>query len=484
MRHTLSPAGVASWLSGLAVVLLAGCASAPHPAASSPAHGWTKDEVSDSYIFGYPLVMMTSARTAVPVEERNVLHRAAALPAADDPGLAPKADVDTLAATAWLDLGNGPVVLSLPATRGQYLDARVLDLWTNVVWSTGAPAGARTATAKPRLIVFVPPGWDGTLPASAERVEAPGTSLWLSVRTAATNPRELAGARRLAAEAEVAPLAAFMEASQSKHRGKHVRGGKSRHEAGAPADEAQSFADSPQAQAAAVAALDANAFFTRLADALRDNPPSPPDAHALEILADLGVKPGEPVRLPAGAGEAIKAGLADAHTRLGTAPVNALSANGWTWLGDGIGHYDDDYALRAYTAYTRPGSGTKEDGVIALAAADGDGEALDGGSRYILHFSAKGLPPTRAFWTLTAYTADGALVDGRVPRRSIASRDGLRRNRDGSIDIYVQKVSPGRAHQSNWLPVPEGPFQLVMRLYAPQAAATDGSWQPPALVRK
>jgi len=469
----------------VAVLFLAGCAAPMHSSTAPNDHGWTKDEVSDSYIFGYPLVVMTSARAAAGAGQApgvNTLRRQAALPTSGDAGMPPWADMDTLASTAWLDLGAEPVVLSLPNTRGEYLDARALDMWTNVVWSTGKLANAR-GFVKPSAVAFVAPGWDGHLPAGVERVDAPGKTLWLSVRFAATGPRELPAARRLQGQVRLEPLSAFLE-----EHGRRAKGGKrpkqAKHGESATDGESIALADTPAAQAEPVAALDADAFFGRLADAMRDNPPSAADAHELEILADLGVKPGQPAHLPQGAADAIKDGLVDAHTRLATAPVNALSANGWTWLADGVGHYADDYALRAYAAFTRPGSGTKEDDLVASTSVDANGEALDGNNRYVLHFSANGLPPVRGFWTVTAYTADGALAEGRLPHLSVASRDGLRRNRDGSIDIYVERAAPGRARQVNWVPVPQGPFELVLRLYAPQDAAADGNWQPPALVRK
>jgi hypothetical protein len=491
-RNNVSLSRVGAWLACFAVFTLAGCAARPPAPAVSANHGWTKDEVSDSYVFGYPLVLMTSARAAASAPGGpgvNKLRYSRTPPAADDPGLPPRPDVDTLASSGWLDLSNEPVLLALPATRGQYLDARVLDMWTNVVWSTGSLENARGALAKPRTIAFVAPGWQGGLPDGVERVEAPGKSLWLAVRVAATGPRELAAARRLQEEVRVTPLSAFDAEDNGRHRVRRVKGtkrGKPLNDVSADRadDDPPSFDDTPAGQSAAVASLDANAFFGRLADALQDNPPSPNDPHALEILADLGVKPGEPLHLPTGAAQAIAGGLAEARARIATAPNNALSVNGWIWLGEGLGHYDDDYALRAYAAYAQPGSGTKDDEVVATATLDADGKGLDGSNRYVLHFPAKGLPPVRAFWTLTAYTLDGALVEGDFRRRSIASRDALHRNRDGSLDVYVQAETPGRARQANWLPTPDGAFEVVMRLYAPQGPAIDGTWQPPALERQ
>ena len=90
----------------------------------------------------------------------------------------------------------------------------------------------------------------------------------------------------------------------------------------------------------------------------------------------------------------------------------------------------------------------------------------------------------RGFWTLTAYTKDGALADDKVPRLSVSDHDKLKKNRDGSFDVIVSGASPGKARVSNWLPAPGGDFQLVMRLYAPKPQAADGSWAPPAVQRQ
>jgi hypothetical protein len=460
--------------------------------AAPPKHAWTRDEVSDSYLFGYPLVVMTSARVAASAPGGsgvNMLHRAWALPAAGVPGLPVSIDADMLSSFAWLDLAAEPVLVTLPATRTQYMHARALDMWTNVVWSTDSLERARERVAKTQTFAFVPPAWRGELPAGVKRIDAPGTNLWLRVSIAASTPRELAAARRLQDEVRVTSLSAFDAREHAKRRKAAgcvmpVKSQRSEIASAAGADGGPALADTLAAQAVPVASLDAPAFFGRLADALKDNPPSPPDPHALEILANFGVKPGEPVRLPDRAGDAIARGLADGRSRVVTAPRNALQANGWNWLGDGVGEYGDDYALRAYATYSRPGSGTKHDEVVAMASVDAHGRALSGSKHYVLHFPAKALPPARAFWTLTTHTRDGELVDGCAGDCSIASRDALHRNRDGSLDIYVQARSPGRAHRANWLPAPEGAYEIVMRLYAPQPSATDGSWQPPALARE
>ena len=44
----------------------------------------------------------------------------------------------------------------------------------------------------------------------------------------------------------------------------------------------------------------------------------------------------------------------------------------------------------------------------------------------------------------------------------------MKKNADGSLTLYIQKDSPGKDKESNWLPAPNGPIYLVMRLYWPK----------------
>jgi hypothetical protein len=177
----------------------------------------------------------------------------------------------------------------------------------------------------------------------------------------------------------------------------------------------------------------------------------------------------------------ITAGMSDGHERVVTPPPNLLSVNGWTWFGDGVGNYGPDYALRAFAAYEQPGIGTKDDEVRATVTLDSEGHALNGANRYVIHFTPNQLPPVRGFWSITAYTKEGALGESAPARLAVGDRNGARRNRDGSLDVVV---SSARVRAANWLPAPRTELQLVLRLYAPKPQATDGTWQPPAVVRQ
>lgn len=462
-------------LAGLA--FLAGCAATP--GGSPKTTGFIKDEVGDSYVFGYPLVMMSAARdTAVGSDPGqaaiNTLREAQALPPVGSTN-PPTPGIDTLDSTGWLDLADGPMILTLPNSHGRYVDARALDMWTNVVWSTNAAASSgvtRVNGVKEQTIAFVGPGWQGNLPANVTRVNVPTRNAWVAVRMQTNGGRDLSLVRKLQRGIRLVPLAAYGGDAHSASQG---AGSSS---ASASASGASSASGTPAAQ---VAALDANAFFDRLAQGLKDNPPVPDDPHALKFLADLGVTPGEPVKLPPHAADAIAAGMSDGHDRVATPPPNLLNANGWSWFGDSVGNYGPDYALRAYAAYAQLGIGTRDDEVRATVTQDSDGHRLNGANRYVIHFASNQLPPVRGFWSITAYTKDGALGESTPSRLSVGDRTGVRRNRDGSLDVTV---SAAKVRAANWLPAPKTDIQLVLRLYAPKPQATDGSWQPPAVLRQ
>jgi hypothetical protein len=80
------------------------------------------------------------------------------------------------------------------------------------------------------------------------------------------------------------------------------------------------------------------------------------------------------------------------------------------------------------------------------------------------------------------------LIDNPINRYLINSPmlPNLTKNADGSITLYIQKDSPSADKESNWLPAPDGPAYVVMRLYWPKENSPsiyNGSWKPPAVQR-
>jgi hypothetical protein len=51
-----------------------------------------------------------------------------------------------------------------------------------------------------------------------------------------------------------------------------------------------------------------------------------------------------------------------------------------------------------------------------------------------------------------------------------AMLNDMKTNADGSLTLTIQKGSPGKDQESNWLPAPNGPITVAMRLYWPKDA--------------
>ncbi|MNE75739.1 hypothetical protein D3C80_1719240 [compost metagenome] len=103
----------------------------------------------------------------------------------------------------------------------------------------------------------------------------------------------------------------------------------------------------------------------------------------------------------------------------------------------------------------------------------------------MLHFAKGDFPKVQAYWGMTIYQLPQRLLyPNPVSRWTVNSIDhDLQYNRDGSLDIYIQREAPA-GREANWLPSPDGPFQLIFRAYrAEDPAIFRGDWAPPAIRR-
>jgi hypothetical protein len=146
------------------------------------------------------------------------------------------------------------------------------------------------------------------------------------------------------------------------------------------------------------------------------------------------------------------------------------------------GVYGTNYLHRACLNWQGPGWNRSEDAVLPVARVDGEGKTLSGAHEYVIHFAKGEQPPVKGFWSLTMYDKEGFFVPNPLDRVDLSQRSKLNYNDDGSVDLYLQKDSPGKDKEANWLPSPEGDFGMILRLYWPNEKAPsilDGSWKPP-----
>ncbi|MDQ2706085.1 MAG: DUF1214 domain-containing protein, partial [Pseudomonadota bacterium] len=113
-------------------------------------------------------------------------------------------------------------------------------------------------------------------------------------------------------------------------------------------------------------------------------------------------------------------------------------------------------------------------------------QPMTGANRYTLRFAPDGLPPVNAFWSLTMYKLPESLLSANRLNRYLINSPmlpGLKKDADGGLTLHIQNESPGADKEANWLPAPEGPFFMAMRLYWPKEEALDGTWKAPPLER-
>ena len=161
----------------------------------------------------------------------------------------------------------------------------------------------------------------------------------------------------------------------------------------------------------------------------------------------------------------------------------ARVANHWSVNTDTMGVYGNYYLKRAIVSQLGLGANLPEDAIYPLNLGDQDGRPLDGANKYTITFDESSVPPVDAFWSITLYDPEGFQVANSLNRFAVSSWMPFQMNTDGSLTVYVQNESPGEDDEANWLPAPQGPFNLTMRLYAPKSQALTGKWSPPPMMR-
>lgn len=230
-------------------------------------------------------------------------------------------------------------------------------------------------------------------------------------------------------------------------------------------------------------------WFARLDDVLDANP-LPEDAPMVDQFAFIGVMAdGVDVDgLSDIRKAALEAAFADGFGIVSdTAKFTGTPVNGWNWEYD-AGRYGNDFLLRSAVNMNSVGLNSPERAMCPKRFVDDQGAQLNGTNAYEITFPAE-MPVKEdvgGFWSMTRYDdVDRFMVDNEINRYKIGSTtDGLQRNDDGSLTVYIASEKPDDAKRlANWLPAPKGNFMLQIRLYEPQEAVVTGDFALPQLKR-
>ena len=455
-------------------------AAAAAPATPTAEQNAAFDAAVDAYVFGYPLVTMDMTRrvmtnVAAPEGERGPMGqfvRAREYPNASFRDVtAPNAD--TLYTTAWIDVAKEPWVLSLPDMKGRFFLFPMLDGWTTVFQ---VPSKRTTGTGA-QTYAITGPGWTGALPAGVKEYKSPTAIVWLLGRIYCTGtPEDYRAVHAIQDSISIVPLSSY---------GKPYT---------PPSGTVDASVDMKKSVRDTVNDLDANAYFKTLAELMKQNPPTADDGPMVEKLATVGISPGRDLD-EAKLGAAVGSRLAEvpkvAQQKImgwfegGVAAGDAQSLDGWLFSTK-TGVYGTDYIQRAFITAIGLGANRPQDAVYPTSEKDADGKAYSGANKYVMHFRKGEMPPVEGFWSLTMYDADYFFVENPLNRYTLSSRNKFVTNSDGSVDLYIQNESPGKAKEANWLPAPKEKFVLMLRLYWPKEkppSLLDGSWKIPP-VRK
>lgn len=377
---------------------------------------------------------------------------------------------DTIYAEAFLDVSNGPVILTIPAYANSYSILQ-LDVYGNIFsteLSSNPPSGGG-------IYGFVENGSFDNLPDGITRIELPYSFTTIAIRIdkySSTGENHIEAANEFRSQLSMQTLASYDPGSDS---GRTL------------VLPLWFFSPSVKLMADEGLAKWPEAFLATLQEAMASPQTQPitDDDRALMQRFDTSFAVAKSVvGYDSRPMTAIIRGAQAAYAAIINRWQSHLGATNWIHF-DNVGHWGANYLDRAaLTQYIQVGNDRKA-AYYANAFVDASGLPLDGGSfAYTIQFAKDALPQYKRFWSMTAYTPEYIeLVPNALDKYVVASyTPGLVTAEDGSITIYVQADQP-KTDTANWLPVPKGHFSLLFRVYGPLGSALAGTYVPPKIHR-
>lgn len=466
-----------------AMALMAACAksekpevvsSAPPPAPAAVTPDQARAIAKEAYVYGFPMVddyrIMYSYFVNKDDPEYkggwNEIHNTARVYTPEDTAVQTP-NSDTPYSMLGADLRTEPLVLTVPPIdRDRYYSLQFVDLYTYNM----AYVGSRTTGNGGGRYLLAGPNWNGAKPDGIDEVIRSDTDLALVIyRTQLFNPGDLENVKKIQAGYQVAPLSVYLNQPAPTQA--------------PPIDFIPPLTrdqerTSPQ-------------FFDVLGFTMRFAPTEPSEQALRNRFASIGIGPDgkfDPDELSPEMTAAIEGGMADAWAELDALKKNEIdtgkigSAQFFGTAADLKGNYLYRMAGAAFGIY----GNTAAEALYPNFSNDSTGAPLTGANSYVFRFAPGQLPPVNAFWSLTMYgLPQSLLVANPISRYLINSpmEPDLVKDPDGGYTIYVQHDPPDAAKLPNWLPAPEGPFALVLRLYWPKPDALNGSWRSPQPVK-
>lgn len=428
----------------------------------------------EAYIYGFPMVDNYRIQHSYFVDKGgpeykapwNVIFNNARVYTPDDTAIQTP-NSDTPYSYVGADLWAEPLVITVPEVEeGRYYSLQFIDMYT----FNFAYVGSRATGNGAGSFLLAGPNWQGEKPAGVKEVIRSETQFaFVLYRTQLFDPDDIGNVERIQAGYKVEPLSAFL---------------------GQPAPAASAGVDflkplTPDEQKTSPE------FFDVLNFILQFCPVNPAETEMRARFARIGIEGGKTFDAAALSPEmraAVEGGMADAWATFAEFKKTELDTGKKT-SADGFGtraHLNGNYLDRMSGAVLGIYGNSKDEAMYPAYFTDAAQQPMTGANRYTLRFAPDGLPPVNAFWSLTMYKLPESLLSANRLNRYLINSPmlpGLKKDADGGLTLHIQNESPGADKEANWLPAPEGPFFMAMRLYWPKEEALDGTWKAPPLER-
>jgi len=436
----------------------------------------------EAYIYGFPLVVGYKAMTAYTLDKTspeykgsfNTMSCEARLYTPEDKAIVTP-NSDTPYCMMWADISSEPVVISVPEMdANRFYHIQLVDLYTH----NFAYVGTLSYGNKAGDYLIVKSDWKGEMPEGIEEIIRCETPLFFVViRTQLFGPDDFDRMKEIQNSYSLKAISEF-------------KGGDPK-----PVIETIDVPDWNEGDQFTVE------IFTYM-DALLDLiTPVEEEKELMKQFAKLGLGPNKTFdlsRFDEAIQQAIKDGVKEGIAEIekfvedeSTDPLASAKLFGTReFLGNSARdnyQLEDFYLLRATAAHRGLYGNSGEEAIYPTFITDKEGSPLNASeNNYTMTFQKNDLPPVKSFWSLTMYDGKTQLMIANPLDRYLLNSsmlDDFVFADDGSLSFYLQKDSPGKDLEANWLPAPDGPFYAVMRLYGPEELALSGEWAYPSLLK-
>jgi hypothetical protein len=180
---------------------------------------------------------------------------------------------------------------------------------------------------------------------------------------------------------------------------------------------------------------------------------------------------------------AFAAGAQKAHEMIVSNYLSNTGPTNWIHFTN-IGEWGDNVLDRSSITQYIQLANSIETAAYYHTFSDGGGQPLDGSNQrvYVLKFAPGQIPEAQRFWSLTAYTPKAIeLVPNDAKKYVVASYTPDLHFDNGSLTVYMSAKRPAGVPEANWLPIPPGEFNIMLRVYGPMGDVANNTYVPPAI---